>query len=77
MKSGEHMDEWNETVFDLLEQNAKWWEEAAVTCEHIASHNGLGGTEDWRLMGAIYRERAQKHAQFIEQLRRNGTPPGP
>jgi hypothetical protein len=62
-------------VFELLEQNASWWEQAALTCEHIAAKHGLGTKEEWQLMGAVYRERAQKHAQILDQLRRNGINP--
>ena len=65
------MDSSTDPVFELLEQNASWWEQAALTCEHIANH-GLGTKEEWQLMGAVYRERAQKHAQILDQLRRNG-----
>jgi|SRR3984885_2934630 hypothetical protein len=66
------MDSSTDTVLELLEQNASWWEQAALTCEHIAANHGLGTKEEWQLMGAVYRERAQKHAQILDQLRRNG-----
>jgi hypothetical protein len=66
------MDSSTNPVFELLEQNASWWEQAALTCEHIAANHGLGTKEEWQLMGAVYRERAQKHAQILDQLRRNG-----
>lgn len=66
------MDSSTDPVFELLEQNASWWEQAALTCEHIAANHGLGTTEEWQLMGAVYRERAQRHAQILDQLRRNG-----
>jgi hypothetical protein len=69
------MDSSTDPVFELLEQNASWWEQAALTCEHIAANHGLGPREEWQLMGAVYRERAQKHAQILDQLRRNGINP--
>jgi hypothetical protein len=69
------MDSSTDPVFELLEQNASWWEQAALTCEHIAANHGLGTREEWQLMGAVYRERAQKHAQILDQLRRNGINP--
>jgi|HubBroStandDraft_2_1064218.scaffolds.fasta_scaffold1195878_1 hypothetical protein len=69
------MDSSTDPVFELLEQNASWWEQAALTCEHIAANHGLGTKEEWQLMGAVYRERAQKHAQILDQLRRNGINP--
>ena len=67
--SEKRMDSSTEAVFELLEQNASWWEQAARTCEHIATNRGFGSKEEWQLMGAVYRERAQKHAQMLEQLR--------
>jgi len=69
------MDSSIDPIFELLEQNASWWEQAALTCEHIAANHGLGTREEWQLMGAVYRERAQKHAQILDQLRRNGINP--
>lgn len=66
------MDSSTDSVFELIEQNASWWEQAALTCEQIAANHGLGTKEEWQLMGAVYRERAQKHTQILDQLRRNG-----
>ena len=66
------MDSSTDSVFELIEQNASWWEQAALTCEQIAANHGLGTKEEWQLMGAVYRERAQKHRQILDQLRRNG-----
>jgi hypothetical protein len=65
-----HLD--SDPVFELLEQNASWWEQAALTCEQIAANHGLATKEEWQLMGAVYRERAQKHMQIIDQLRQKG-----
>lgn len=67
-----HLDSSTDPVFELLEQNASWWEQAALTCEQIAAHHGLGTREEWQLMGAVYRERAQRHMQIINQLRQEG-----
>ena len=64
-----HLDSSTDPVFELLEQNASWWEQAALTCEQIAANHGLGTKEEWQLMGAVYRERAQRHMQIIDQLR--------
>ena len=72
LPSEKRMDSSTEAVFELLEQNASWWEQAALTCEHIATNRGFGSKEEWQLMGAVYRERAQKHAQMMEQLREKG-----
>jgi hypothetical protein len=66
------MDSSTDPVFSLIEQNASWWEQAALTCEQIAANHGLGTKEEWQLMGAVYRERAQMHTQILDQLRRNG-----
>ena len=67
-----HLDSSTDHVFELLEQNASWWEQAALTCEQIAANHGLGTKEEWQLMGAVYRERAQRHMQVIDQLRQRG-----
>jgi len=64
-----HLDFSTDPIFELLEQNASWWEQAALTCEQIAANHGLGAKEEWQLMGAVYRERAQKHMQIIERMR--------
>ena len=69
------MDSSTDSVFELIEQNASWWEQAALTCEQIAANHGLGAKEEWQLMGAVYRERAQKHTQMLDELRRNGMSP--
>ena len=63
------LDSSTDPLFELLEQNASWWEQAALTCEQIAANHGLGKKEEWQLMGAVYRERAQRHTQIIDQLR--------
>jgi len=67
-----HSDSSTDPVFELLDQNASWWEQAALTCEQIAGNHGLGTKEEWQLMGAVYRERAQRHMQIIDQLRQRG-----
>jgi hypothetical protein len=67
-----HLDSSTDHIFELLEQNASWWEQAALTCEQIAANHGLGAKEEWQLMGAVYRERAQRHMQIIDQLRQRG-----
>jgi hypothetical protein len=56
-------------ILEILEENVKWWEQAAVTCEHTASRLPAGEKEGWQLMGAVYRERAEKHTRLVEQLR--------
>jgi hypothetical protein len=60
-------------IFEILEENVRWWEQAAVTCEHTASRLPAGEKEGWQLMGAVYRERAEKHARLVEQLRQDGN----
>jgi len=62
-----------DVVFELLEQNVSWWEQAALMCERIAENPASGTKEEWQLMGAVYRERAQKHTQFINELRQRRT----
>jgi hypothetical protein len=60
-------------IFEILEENVRWWEHAAVTCEHTAARLLEGEKEGWQLMGAVYRERAEKHARLVEQMRRDGN----
>lgn len=66
------MDSSTDPVFSLIEQNASWWEQAALTCDQIAANHGLGTKEEWQLMGAVYRERAQMHKQVLDQLLQKG-----
>jgi hypothetical protein len=63
------MDTSNENILEILEQNAKWWEQAAVTCERTASCAAPGKKEEWQLMAAVYQERAEKFTHVIETLR--------
>jgi hypothetical protein len=58
-----------QNVLEILEENVNWWEQAATTCEHTAARLPTGEKEGWELMGAVYRERAEKHARLFEQLR--------
>jgi hypothetical protein len=60
-------------ILEILEENVKWWEQAAVTCEHTAARMPAGEKEGWQLMGAVYRERAEKHSRLIEQFRRENN----
>lgn len=62
----------HQDILEILEQNAKWWEHAARTCETTAVRDPAGSSEEWQLMGAVYRERAEKVAQFIAQLSKKG-----
>jgi hypothetical protein len=67
------MDTSIQSILEILEENVNWWEQAAVTCEQTAAHLPSGEKEGWQLMGAVYRERAEKHARFVEQLRQATT----
>jgi hypothetical protein len=60
-------------ILEILEENVRWWEQAAVTCEHTADRLPAGEKEGWQLMGAVYRERAEKHARLVEQFRRESN----
>ncbi len=66
---GELMDKSKDGILEFLEQNAKWWEQAALACEQTGAHLASGEREVWRLMAAIYRERADMHNVLIEKLR--------
>jgi hypothetical protein len=58
-----------ENILEILEENVNWWEQAAITCEDTAARLPTGEKESWQLMGAVYRERAERHARLIEQMR--------
>src|ERR1700747_145947 len=70
---GESTNSSTDVVFELLEQNVSWWEQAALMCARIAENPSSGTKEEWQLMGAVYRERAQRHTQFINELRQRQT----
>lgn len=71
-KIGENLlDISNADILEALRQNANWWEQAAATCESAANRMPIG-KEEWQLMGAVYRERAQKVLQLLEQLQAKG-----
>jgi hypothetical protein len=70
-RSERSMDESMQNILEILEENVNWWEQAAVTCEHTAAHLPSGEKEGWQLMGAVYRERAEKHSRLVAQLRRD------
>ncbi len=73
-KTGERgKDTSDKGILEILEQNAKWWEQAAVTCENTAARLPSGENEEVLLMSAVYRERAGMHARLIEQLRGRGN----
>jgi hypothetical protein len=64
------MDTAMQEILEILEENVTWWEQAAATCEHTGARLPSGEKEGWQLMGAVYRERAEKHTRLVEQLRR-------
>jgi hypothetical protein len=63
------MDNSMQSILEILEENVNWWEQAAITCEQAAGRLPTGEKEGWQLMGAVYRERAEKHARLVEKLR--------
>jgi hypothetical protein len=63
------MDSSIQEILELLAENVNWWEQAADTCEHTATRFPTGEKEGWQLMGAVYRERAEKHNRLVEQFR--------
>ncbi|HEY4740847.1 MAG TPA: hypothetical protein VIH76_09665 [Candidatus Acidoferrales bacterium] len=65
------MDTSTDGILEFLEQNEKWWKQAAETCERTAVDLATGEKEAWQLLGAVYRERAEKHERIIERLRQN------
>ena len=37
-------------ILEILEDNVKWWEQAAITCEQTAARLPTGEKEGWQLM---------------------------
>jgi hypothetical protein len=66
------MDSSDQRVLEILEHNAKWWEQAAFTCESAAPSSDPEKALVWQLFGAVYRERAGINARLIEQSQRKG-----
>jgi hypothetical protein len=61
----------SESILEVLEQNARWWEKAAAHCESITAHLlDPRKKEEFMFMSAVYQERADIHAHLVEQLRR-------
>jgi hypothetical protein len=58
-------------ILKLLEENMRWWEDAAAKCERTAAGLPPGKKEEWFLMSAVYRERAHIHERLIAELSRN------
>ena len=58
-----------DVILEFLEQNKKWWEQAAATCEARATHLPSGEKETEQLMAAVYRERAERQTQIMARLR--------
>jgi hypothetical protein len=63
------MDTSTEDILEILEQNANWWKQAAATCEGSVAQLASNSKEEWQLMAAVYRERANKLTHLLEQLR--------
>jgi len=58
-------------ILEILEENMRWWEDAAARCERTAAGLPPGIKEEWFLMSAVYRERAHIHERLISELSRN------
>jgi hypothetical protein len=58
-------------MIQFFAENKKWWEDAADLCERRAESLRSPEKEAELLLAAVYRERADRHAQTIENLRKN------
>lgn len=56
-------------MIQFLEENKKWWEDAADLCEQRAESLRSPEKEAELLLCAVYRERADRQSQAIEGLR--------
>jgi len=63
---------WDAPVDELLsyvEGDANRWEDAAHQCEHAARIDSALTAPTWRLLAAVYRERAQNHRDLVNRMR--------
>jgi hypothetical protein len=59
-------------ILELLEENMRWWEDAASGCERTAVRlPPQQKKQELFLMCAVYRKRAHIHERLIAELSRN------
>jgi len=66
--------ETSQSIQEILEQNAKWWDSAAVHCETVAARLESDKKEEWLFISSVYRERSDIQAQLLERLRAVESP---
>jgi hypothetical protein len=60
----------SESILEVFEQNARWWQKAADHCESLGTQlPDPNKKEEFMFMSAVYQERADLHAHLVEQLR--------
>jgi hypothetical protein len=61
----------SESILEVFEQNARWWQKAAAHSECLGAQLlDPGKKEEFVFMSAVYQERADIHAHLVDQLRR-------
>lgn len=52
----------------FMEEDAKCWDDAAERCEEFAQGLPEAKKAEYRLLGAVYRERAQLHRKMLAKF---------
>jgi hypothetical protein len=63
------MEELFREALSLIEDDAKWLHDAAQHCEDLTSKLGEEEKSKWRLVTAVYHERADVHSRLAEKMR--------
>jgi hypothetical protein len=63
------MEELFKEALSLIEDDAKWLDDAAKHCEDLASKLGEEEKSKWRLTTTMYHERAQRHRELVVKMR--------
>lgn len=53
----------------LVEDDARWLDDAAHHCESLISHLSEDEKSKWRLLTAVYHERAKTHRELAARMR--------
>jgi uncharacterized NAD(P)/FAD-binding protein YdhS len=64
-------------VVSFVQDNAKWWDDAAQHFDDIARNLSDQEKPKWQLVAACYQERAQLHRDLVARVQpsgANGTP---
>ncbi len=63
-----------EDLLGFVEGDAKWWTDAAPSCEDLAKSLDEKQAAEWRLLCAVYRVRAKTHLDLVAKMRSRVNP---